>query len=329
MNLFAAIADLLKPAPPPDPAVLKALEHIAGQLDPLLKSVPQLGKRLQEPLHHALGYCEGLVAALPGPLDISRHHFASEPMIHALFATGDDIQQMLGRSQPVRDFLACPQSRDSDYFYAMLAARRNERRQFGMEQHGEIIYKDVPQTVVYFSDHILLEPCHHLEHTLESLRCRGLESLLHTFATHVELLRHEREGLRAGTEAERIERDILLAGHKDEEALQHTRILEELSARLREHVESLTPEHLLDTLADYLRAPEKALRLTPVSVTLDQSGVVQGDNGAHTNSRTLDFAELTSRDRRLHIALLARISREEAEAAVAEVCDQQHRFMLI
>ena len=44
---------------------------------------------------------------------------------------------------------------------------------------------------------------------------------------------------------------------------------------------------------------------------------------------TLNFPELTARDRRLHLAMLARISRDEALEAVEMVRDQLHRFMLI
>lgn len=123
MSLLSAVADFLKPAPPPDPAVHKALDRVAELVDPLLRLAPGFERQLSGPLQHALGYCDGLVAALPGPVDINRQAFATDPLVHALFATADDIDQMLGRSQAIRDYLAEPCSWDSDYFYAMFAAR--------------------------------------------------------------------------------------------------------------------------------------------------------------------------------------------------------------
>ena len=84
---------------------------------------------------------------------------------------------------------------------------------------------------------------------------------------------------------------------------------------------------LVDALAEYLQSPEPALHLTPVSITIDRLGVVRDD--LTQDAHTLNFPELTARDRRLHLAMLAKISRDEALEAVEMVRDQQHRFMLI
>ena len=75
--------------------------------------------------------------------------------------------------------------------------------------------------------------------------------------------------------------------------------------------------------------PEPALHLSPVRITVDPQGIVSDDGNEELNAHTLNFPELTARDRRLHLAMLAKISREEAREAVEIVRDQQHRFMLI
>lgn len=329
MSLLSAVADFLKPAPPPDPALRQALERVAELVDPLLKLAPGFERQLSGPLQHALGYCNGLVAALPGPVDINRQAFATDPLVHALFATADDIDQMLGRSQAVRDYLAEPCSWDSDYFYAMFAARRQQKKQLGMAQQGDMIRNDVPQLVLYFSGQTLVEPNCQLDATLHGLRCKALASLLHTFHAHLEALRHEREGLRADVSVERAHLTVLRGSSGGKEYEVSTRHLSELSNRLRHSAESLQPEHLLSALADYLQAPEPALHLTPVSITVDRLGVVRDEPDGDLNAHTLNFPELTARDRRLHLAMLARISRDEAIEAVEMVRDQQHRFMLI
>ena len=329
MSLLSAIADFLKPAPPPNPAVHRALGRVAELVDPRLRLAPGFEKQLGGPLQHALGYCAGLVAALPGPIDINRQAFASDPLIHALFATADDIKQMLGRSQAIRDFLATPCSRDSDHFYAMFAARRQQKKQLGMAQQGGIIRNDVPQLVLFFSGQTLIEPSCQIDTTLYGLRCKALESLLHTFHAHVEALRHERQGLRADVSAERAHLTVLRGSSGGREVEVGTRHLAELDGQLRRTAESLLPEPLLAALADYLRAPEAALHLTPVSITVDRLGVVRDPADGDINAHTLNFPELTTRDRRLHLAMLARISRDEALEAVEMVRDQQHRFMLI
>jgi len=329
VSLFSAVADFLKPPPPPDPVVLQAMERVCELVDPMLKHASGFEKQLAGPVQHALGYCAGLVASLPGPIDINRHAFANDPLVHALFATADDIDQMLGRSQAVRDFLAEPCSWESDHFYAMFAARRQEKKQLGMEQQGEVIRNDVPQRVLYFSGQTLIEPNCQLENTLQGLRCKALESLARTFHAHVEVLRHEREGLRVDAAQERAHLTELRGSTGGSAYEVGTRHLADLDGKLRQHAEALMPEHLLAALADYLQSPEPALHLTPVSITVDRLGVVRDPVAADFSTHTLNFPELTARDRRLHLAMLARIRRDEALEAVEMVRDQQHRFMLI
>ena len=331
MSLFSAVADFLKPPPPLDTNVARALDRVAELVDPMLKHASGFEKRLAGPVQYALGYCDGLVAHLPGPIDINRHAFANDPLVHALFATADDIDQMLGRSQAIRDFLSEPCSWESDHFYAMFAARRQQKKQLGMEQQGDVIRNDVPQLVLYFSGQTLIEPNCQLENTLRGLRCKALESLLHTFHSHVELLRHERDGLRADAVVERTHLSGLgLRGTTDSPAYAvGTRHLAELSEKLQQHAEALMPEHLIAALAEYLQAPEPALHLTPVTITVDRLGIVRDDAAGDLSAHTLNFPELTARDRRLHLAMLARIRRDEALEAVEMVRDQQHRFMLI
>ncbi|MFN4324265.1 MAG: hypothetical protein ACK4FP_00095 [Azonexus sp.] len=329
MNLFSAVADFLKPPPPPDPEVLRAMARISDLVDPMLKLAPGFEKQLAGPVQHALGYCAGLVAALPGPIDINRQAFANDPLVHALFATAGDIDQMLGRSQAVRDFLAEPCSWESDHFFAMFAARRQEKKVLGMEQQGDVIRNDVPQRVLYFSGQTLIEPNCRLETTLQGLRCKALESLARTFHAHVEVLRHEREGLRADAARERAHLTELHGSTGGNAYEVSTRHLADLDGKLRQNAEALMPEHLLAALADYLQYPEPALHLTPVSITVDRLGIVRDPVADDFDTHTLNFPELTARDRRLHLAMLARIRSDEAREAVDMVRDQQHRFMLI
>ena len=329
MSLLSAVVDFLKPEPPPSPQVLKALDRVAELVDPLLKSASGFERHLKLPVEHALGYCEGLVSALPGPIDINRQSFAADPLIHALFATAEDIDQMLGRSQAIRDFLAEPQSWENEFFYALFASRRQQKRQLGMAQQGDMIQSDVPQTVVYFQDHTLIEPNCNLQAMLEQLRCNALASLLRTFHEHVEALRSERAGLRADASVERAHLTVLHSKAGGEDYAVHSRHLADLDEKLRATGESLMPNQLLQALGDFLRAPEASLCLSPVNITVDRLGIVSDQPADDLNVHTLSFPELRGRDKRQYMVTLARIRRDEAQAAVDIVRDQQRRFMLI
>lgn len=329
MSLFSTVADFLKPAPPLSPAVEKALERIDELVSPLLKSVSGFEHKLSGSLEYALGYCDGLISGLPGPIDLNRQAFSNDPLVHALFATASDIDQMLGRSQAVRDYLADPGCWESAHFYALFAARRQQKKQMGMSVQGDVVQTDVPQLVLYFSDQTLIQPSCSLEKTLALLRSTALDSLLSAFHDHVEALRAEREGLRADLSVERAHLTTLRGKTAGQEYQVHTRHLSELDSRLRQSAESLMPDQLVDALAEFLHAPECSLALSPVKITVDRLGVVSDDNSEDANVHTLDFPELNARDKRHYLVMLARISRDEALEAVETVRDQQHRFMLI
>ncbi len=327
MSFLSTLADLLKPAPALDPEVSAALDRVIGMVDPLVRAAPHLEKHLLGGVEHAMGYCAGLVDALPGPIQINRHAFGQDPLVHALFATAADIDDMLGRSQAVRDFLARPECWESDCFCAMLAARRQQKKQFGMAQQGNIIRADVPQEILYFSDQTLIEPCCDLANTRERLRAKALESLLTAFNAHVERLRHKRESLRADLSIEHAQQAMHHANHASGDS-DHTRHLAELDCRLRENAEALMPEHLVHTLVDFLQHPEIALSLKAISINVDRMGIVHPDGGTD-DVQTINFPELSSRDRRQHIATLVRISRDEARAAVDKAREYQKRYILI
>jgi hypothetical protein len=329
MSLFSSIADFLTPTPPPSPVVTKALDKVAELVDPLLKSASGFERKLAVPLEHALGYCEGLIAGLPGPIDIDREAFARDPLVHALFATADDIVQMLGRSEAVRDFVASPERLDSDHFFALFAARRHEKKQLGMARQGDMIQADVPQVVVYFNDQLLLEPHCDLAVLQERLRSRTMESLLLTFREHVAALRLERDGLRADASMERAHLTVLRGKTESEDHALHTRHLGDLEAKLRATAESLMPDQILEALADFLGKPETSLATSSQRITIDRLGVVCDENSDDSNVSTLDFPEIRGRDKRIYVVTLARISRAEAEEAVDRVRDQQRRFMII
>ena len=329
MSLFSAVADFLKPSPPPSPQVLQALDRVAALVDPLLKSASGFERDLAQPVLHALGYCAGLVGGLPGPIDINRESFSSDSLVHALFATADDIDQMLGRSQAVRDFVVGSERLESDHFHALFAARRHQKKQLGMARHGDVIHADVPQEVIYFDDQLLIEPNCDLAVLEETLRLRTFDSLLLTFREHLDVLRLERDGLRTDASLERAHLAVLRGKTDGTEHQVHTRHLADLEAKLRATAESLMPDTILAALADFLMHPEASLSARETQVTVDRMGVVCAADPADANVSTLGFPEIRGRDKRIYMVVLARIQRADAEAAVALVRDQQYRFMVI
>jgi hypothetical protein len=239
MGLLGMLGSWLAPRAAPDAALDAAMARAIETVDPLLKAVSGHERRLAPAVAAALGHCERLAAAIPGPVAIDRRGFSADSLVHALFATPDDIGEMLGRSRELREFLADPGTADCEEFHALLGMRRREKAVSGMAREGEVIRRDVPQRLLYFADHTLGEIAADQDATRERLRQAAFDSLARGFAACVAELRQTR--LDAST-ALQIERARNGRGER------HL----ELEERQREAIASLAPERLLDAYADWL-----------------------------------------------------------------------------
>jgi hypothetical protein len=336
VNPFAAVAHWLKPAPAINdqvraalPRVVAALNQI-GTVGKLAALDSRLTRELATPVARALDYCEALVANVPGLIDIDRHAFSADPLVHALFATPADIDNMLGRSMHLRDYLAAMPAGGDEHLYAMLAMRRHEKASLGIALDGNTLRTDVPQTLLYFSDHTLVEPRIELDDTREQLRLAAFDSLLTSFGEHYKAALTARDRLRDSRTLEQARLMTVMRGKTGGEIAVRTRAVSELDVRLREVAAALQPGPLLAALADTLRQPETALRLEPIEVSIDRSGVIRdGAAAARGEADTIGFPELVARDQRHHVVVLVRIRREDAARAIAAVREQQSRFVVI
>lgn len=317
MKTIMGLLDWLRPRPALDAATQAQIEHAVASVDPRIRQVSGFAEKLAPAVRHALDYCSDIAARIPGPFEISRPAFASDPMVHALFGSADDIEAMLAHSQCVRDHVL-ELTVAGGRCCALLGMRHREKSGFGVELTGEVVRADVPQKTLYFSDHTLAEPCPDIETGRLRLRKLLFDSLLKGFAAHVADVRAEQQGLHQ----ERAIAYACVRGGGNSEA--HTRRLEALEEQLRTSADALQPARLLDTLAAALAAPEPFLRLDPVSVAVDRSGIITGTESGDT----LHFVELTSRDQRRWVVVFVYIEREEARRALARF-EQAHRHIVI
>jgi hypothetical protein len=315
MGLF----DWLRPPAVLDAQTAALIGRAIATVDPLLQTVGGHERILAESVRHAFDYCERVAMAIPGPFEISRAAFATDPLVHALFGSADDVEQMLARSQCVRDYLAGHAVVPPGQCCAMLGMRRHVTAGFGSRVAGEIIVHDEPQKTLSFADHTLAEPSPDLDGAHRRLAEAMFDGLLKGFVAHVDEVREERQELRD-------EQSIARAHARSEGPESHTRRLAELQERLRETVDALSPARLLETLAAYLAAPEASLRLDPVQLAVDRFGVIVDADDPHAD--ILRFVELTTRDLRRWVVMTVRIDREEARAAV-EHFDERSRYIVI
>ncbi len=310
MSLLTTLTHWLHPDPPPNAAVREAIARIPEVVDTRLRAVGDLEHRLAPAVQHALDYCAALVDQLPAPVNVNSRAFAADPMIHAMFASTDDLAAMLGRSAAVRTFFEAGANPFADECFALLCMRRNQKTTFGMALHGEVLQPEAPRTVIYFSDHVLHGIAPSETETRHKLRWAALRSLLLGFADTLIALRTARDELHAAWQAERA------MSHGTLTSDEHVWRQAELERRLGDATAALAPERIVDQLAAWLNAPEERLYLEPCIVSVDRMGVVvPADKADH--AETLHCPELISRDRRRWTVTLARISGDEARTAVA------------
>ncbi|MCX7170799.1 MAG: hypothetical protein NTY41_11065 [Proteobacteria bacterium] len=313
-------------SPPLNDAERQAVAHAVAVVEPLLKMVSGHERRLAAPARHALAYCDGLVAAVPGPIEVNSHAFAADPLVHALFATCGDIGATLGKSRQVKAFLADPANALADEFYALLGMRRFEKNVMGMAVHGDIVCADTPQKRLYFSDHTLRELSPDIEETRRGLRIAAFDSLATSLAAQLAEMRRARQDLHNEWDMQRA-----LSSRPGQAALSaadHAKRSAELEESLRHAAEELSPERILDALAAWLAAPELHLHLDPTTVRVDRMGVMVTDAANEDQVSTLNFPELIGRDRLHWIVLIARIPREEALRGLAQQ-QADRRYLII
>jgi hypothetical protein len=326
MTLLTHLGDWLHPETS-DAQTQRAIESIVDRVDPRLRVVSGYQRKLAKSVREAMEYCDSLVAAIPGPVEVDVRAFGNDPLVHAFFAAPEDIARMLGTSREVRKFVASPDGQSSEQIYALIGMRRKEKTVVAPALQGEFVREGVPQRLLYFGDHTLRELSRDAEKTRGGLRQSAVDSLAASFAVHLDSLRQEKVDVHTAWEQERaFARSAAAQAATEADAHEHRRL--EIEDSLREMASSLEPAHVLDALSEWLSNPEPRLRLVSTSVYVDRLGVLSQPIPGNPDVQMLSFPELVGRDRRHWIVLLVRIPREDAVRAQKEY-GQANRYIII
>lgn len=329
MSFLARLSEWLSPARP-DPVTLAALARACRLVGPTGVSA-EAERHLLPAVRHALGYCEDLVAQLPPPVLLDGASATNDPLLHAMLPTNEHLLEVLGASPALRQLVSGGVergrvageglagdgvARDGEV-HALLVARRRDKHVFGVALEGDTLVHDVAQTLLNFTDHLVVHADRDPQRARARLRDAAVDSLFASFAGHVQSIRSEIGEIEFERGLESTYVTMLRYGARADRVDLHMREIEALNARLREDVAALQPERLMATLAEHLLAPERALSLREVSMHVLRSGVVVDERAAGDEDvLTLSFRELLSRDRRRHVILPVRVPLALVEDAV-------------
>jgi hypothetical protein len=139
------------------PETAAAIEALIKIIDPRLAAISGASARLALSVESALNFCRRVAGEIPGTFDASLAHWRDTPLLCALFARNDDLQQVFSRQDEVRDYLEGQPL--VTQFHALLGAVFEERKSFGMALENEALCSDVAVTSLNFTRHRLFLPC--------------------------------------------------------------------------------------------------------------------------------------------------------------------------
>jgi hypothetical protein len=293
--------------------MLRGIERVVDGTDPRLRAVSHYRRKLWDSVEHAIDYVVTFVNTLPPTITADRQGYMTDPRLRALFASPESLREVLSFSDGTRNYLKqAPDPLPAELF-AGLGAVRVEKNVLGIEMDGEILRRDVPQTVVNFCDHRLVFLTDNEQDTRRELMRRAADYLIETALQRLTASRVQK------TQLEQQQRKLLLqkasllkqgqaglellaepapAEPVDLSALEQQ--LQDLETELGQlRADSATLDKHLAKVAATLSEPEKYLRLESISLTLDHTNIkVPADSPRVANSMT--FQEIVmGKDRRL------------------------------
>ena len=282
--------------------VRQTTDYVVQIADPVIRQAKGYRKVLHEPIAGSMEYCQALIDAIPGPVVLDRNRYYDDPLVKALFASPDELEEVLRLSPDVNALRKRGQTGD---VVALLTMTQQEKTIFGHQQEGEMLVRDVRQQAVSFFDHRIVAPAADLALTKAGIVNRGLEVLATVAMEQITTLRSRKAELLGKKEyLKGIQKILGGKNHvremfasrdpvnweelrKAEKALAE---VEEELERLREHI--ATPEQSLGHLEAIMRKPDDILVVHNQLFRLNWMGV-RVDNGPGNDGNDITLAEFS------------------------------------
>lgn len=294
--------------------ILRGIERVVDGTDPRLRAVNHYRRKLWGAVEHAIDFVVTFVNAMPPASQVDHRSYITDPRLRALFASPDHLREVLSFNQDTRHYLKQASKPLPAELYAALGVTRIEKNVLGIDLEGDLLQRDVPQTVVNFCNHRLVFLTDNEQNTRRELMRRGFDYLIEVALQQLVSSRDQRRQL------ERQQQQLLLRKKAsllkaakpglevmlepdapqpaDLDAIE--RQLQEVEAELDQlREDSATIEQHLEKIVATLGKPEDYLRLEPVSLTLDHMNTKVPPTSRRV-ANTLTFDEMVlAEDRRL------------------------------
>ncbi len=308
--------------------VLDAIEQVVEGTDPRLRMVRGYERKLYTGVETALDYTDDLIDQLLEPLNLVKSTYGSNPYLRAYFASMDRISELLRHSRSFQEFLAYRDNKYLNECYALLAMSKEERTTLGMKMSGNIIRRDVSQTVVNFSGHRLITPGADLAMTKQKLKERAFSHFIEetldrmvSLRFHKDELEVQRNLLRSKLMALKkcgtfgLEGELQTACLTDAVSKKDFRELQEIEKELKRLVaHPMTLDDYVTEMDTIMSHPEKHLTSGHSTVRVNSMGI-KTDDPADKQAETLTLQEVQLGNNISYVVSLVRIPNETMRTA--------------
>lgn len=244
-----------------------ALDRAIDAVDPLLRQTGAYPDRYLISVAAALDYARRLAFGVPGPVEISNGSFAKNAYVHAILPSQDFVTEALCRSHAIQVYRQdYPENTE---IYALMGMRRMHKSMLGMTLSGEVMQRDVPQNVVYFTSHTLDYPAATEDQCREDMTWQFFDTLVSQVAQRINARKHEKQD-------KLLDRDRLLAQLHLADATSRP----DLAVRLKQTLSdlqiignSLSLDNYPADFETVLKHPLQYLHIDRVEMVLDGMGV--------------------------------------------------------
>lgn len=304
-----------------EPELLWAIDRAIDMVEPKLRQAGDYRKVYREPVRVALEYARSLAARVPGPVAVNRETFVSDPFVHALFPTVDNVSEAFCASMAVhnyyRDF---PETHE---LFALMGMRRFEKKIMGMELADEIIQQDVMQKAVYFTSHTIECLASTEEQARRLVALSFFDSLVGKVKMRIDARKQE-------WQSQVQEKNLLTSRLRSADAAAQPALEKELFiliACMQSKTESLNLSNYIEDFEAVLLTPEQHLHLNQVPILMDSMGISHGSTDTDRDKEII-FCELVDFDRRNWTITMVHCSKMKRETFEHKM-EKAHRRLSI
>jgi hypothetical protein len=271
--------------------LLRAIEEAVLKVDPLLKQIRRYPNAFRKPVQTAFEYAHSLALSVPSSVAIDLNPLDWNAYVHAIFSSRDMIMEAFQASRAIQDYLR--EHPSTDQAYALMGMRRFEKTRMGMELSGEVIQRDVPQQVVYFTSHTIVDPAPTEAEARGRVAWGFFNNLVNKVAKRIALRKEE-------LQSQLQEMDLLKAHLHTASAETRPALKKDLSrmlSNIQATTRSLDFRNYLDDFEAVLLNPEQHLRLDQSTLILDSMGI-RRESDQSEQGEVITFNDLIGFDRR-------------------------------